>query len=106
MPFLQFSDTSFKEPVPKFKAAFAHSEHMTVAHWIVDKDAVLPEHSHVHEQIVNVIDGEFELNIAGESRVLSRGFVAVIPSNVVHSGRALTECRIIDAFYPVREDYR
>ncbi len=106
MPFLEFSDTSFKEILPKFKAAFAHSEHMTVAHWIVGKDAVLPEHSHIHEQIVNVVEGEFELNIGEESRVLSRGRVAVIPSNVVHSGRALTECLIIDAFYPVREDYR
>jgi quercetin dioxygenase-like cupin family protein len=106
MPFIELSDSMFKEPAPKFKAAFVHSGHMTLAHWIVERGAVLPEHSHVHEQVVNVIEGEFEMNIAGESKVLSRGLVAVIPSNVIHSGKALTECRIIDAFYPVREDYR
>lgn len=26
--------------------------------------------------------------------------------HVPHSGRALTDCRVIDVFYPVREDYR
>ena len=106
MPFIELSDSMYREPAPNFKAAFVHSGHMTLAHWIVEKGGILPEHSHVHEQVVNVIDGEFELNIAGESRVLSRGVVAVIPPDAVHSGKALTECFIIDAFYPVREDYR
>ena len=106
MPFIELSDLKLKEPAPGFKAAFVHSELMTVARWTVDREAVLPEHAHVHEQIVNVIEGVFELTIDGETRVLSRGWVAVIPSNAVHSGRALTDCYIIDIFSPVREDYK
>jgi quercetin dioxygenase-like cupin family protein len=37
---------------------------------------------------------------------LKPGEVAVIASNVPHSGKALTKCYIIEAFHPVREDYR
>jgi len=42
----------------------------------------------------------------GESRVLDPGVVAVIPPSVGHSGKALTACRLIGVFHPVREDYR
>ena len=106
MPFIELTDSSYREIVPGFLAGIVHSEQMTVIHWKASKDAVLPEHSHIHEQIVNVIEGEFELDIAGESQLLSRGRVAVIPSGALHSGRALTECFIVDIFHPVREDYR
>ena len=34
------------------------------------------------------------------------GQVFVIPPDVPHSGRALTRCRVLDVFAPVREDYR
>ena len=30
----------------------------------------------------------------------------MIPPNAVHSGRAVTELRLMDVFSPVREDYR
>jgi quercetin dioxygenase-like cupin family protein len=36
---------------------------------------------------------------------MKTGSVAVIPSNARHSGKAVTACRILDVFYPLREDY-
>jgi quercetin dioxygenase-like cupin family protein len=104
--YVTLNDLKEIEPVPGFKGRFVHSDHMTLAYWNVAAGAVLPQHAHVHEQITNLIEGEFEMTVAGEVKVLRPGEVAVIPSNVPHSARALTQCRIIDAFYPVREDYR
>jgi quercetin dioxygenase-like cupin family protein len=49
---------------------------------------------------------EFELTIDDETQVLGPGTVTQIPGNAVHSGKALTDCRILDVFAPVREDYR
>ena len=66
----------------------------------------LPEHSHPHDQITNIIEGEFELTVDGVPEILSAGHYRVIPPDVVHSGRSITVCRIIDVFSPVREDYR
>jgi len=106
MPFYSIDESVFRERAPGFKAAFAHSGHITVAHWITEAGAVLPQHSHAHEQIVNVVEGKFELQIGDESVVLGRDTVAVIPPDVVHYGRALTACRIIDVFYPIREDFK
>jgi quercetin dioxygenase-like cupin family protein len=44
--------------------------------------------------------------VGGEARVTSPGAVAIIPPHVPHSGRAITDCRVIDVFYPTRDDYR
>jgi quercetin dioxygenase-like cupin family protein len=46
------------------------------------------------------------MTVDGQTQILTPGMVAAIPGNVPHSGRALTNCRIIDVFYPIREDYQ
>ena len=95
-----------KQPVDGAQVRFVHSENMTMAYWQFEAGADLPEHSHPHEQISNVMGGSFELTIDGERFDLEAGSVVVIPPNAIHSGRAITGCYVIDVFYPVRDDYR
>jgi len=89
-----------------FTARMIHTDNMTVAFVEVEAGAELPEHAHVHEQVTNLLEGEFEFVLGGETLHLKPGQSVVIPSNVPHSGRALTFCRILDVFQPVREDFR
>ena len=105
MGFQDLKNIKEKEIVPGYRAQFIHSENLTLAYWDVDPGAELPEHSHPHEQIANVLEGKFELTVGGEKRVLEPGMVAVIPSQVPHGGKAITACRLLDVFHPVREDY-
>ncbi|MBW2974399.1 cupin domain-containing protein [Candidatus Woesearchaeota archaeon] len=105
MPFRNLKEIEEKEIIPGYRARFIHSQNMTLAYWDIDKEAPLPEHSHPHEQAANILEGRFELKIGNESRILEPGDVAVIPPNIKHSGKAITRCRILDVFYPVREDY-
>ena len=72
----------------------------------VEAGAALPRHSHPHEQVVNMLEGEFELVVDGTPHRLKAGDVLAIPGDAPHSGRALTRCRILDVFHPIREDYR
>lgn len=95
-----------KEIIPGFFGRMIHSESMTMAYWRIDKDASLPEHSHPHEQVVNLLAGEFTLVLDGTPISMTQGDVLVIPSNVPHSGFANSECRILDVFSPPRDDYR
>ena len=98
-------DLKSKEIIPGFSGQFIHGEKMTMADWTVEKGAVLPEHSHVHEQISRVVEGEFEMTIETETFVLKPGMVVTIQSNATHSGVALTNCKIIDIFSPSRPEY-
>ena len=106
MPVRSFDDLNRSEKMPGYLGAFLHGENMTVTNWEVEAGAEFPEHSHPHEQISVVTDGEFELTLDGETEVLRPGRIAVIPPKTPHSGRAVTECEIIDVFSPVREDYQ
>jgi hypothetical protein len=61
--------------------------------------------AHLHEQISTMQQVKFQLAINGVTKILEEG-VAVIPSNTKYSGIALTDCKLLDIFYPVREDYK
>lgn len=62
-----------------------------------------PMHVHEEEQIVVVLEGEFQFQIDDEVRTMRVGDVAVIPSWVPHGARTIdTSCREIDVFNPPR----
>jgi quercetin dioxygenase-like cupin family protein len=101
-------DWEAREPrtvIPGFHGRFVHSTTMTFVLWKIDAGAILPPHTHPHEQVVHQFEGELEVTVEGVTTVLKAGMVAVVPPHALHSGRALTDCRTMDAFYPRREDY-
>jgi quercetin dioxygenase-like cupin family protein len=106
MNHIKLDDQSPREIMPGFFGKLVHSDNMTFAHWEIKAGAALPEHAHFHEQVVNVVSGEFELVVDGETRLLKPHHVVCIPANARHSGKAITDCYIIDVFYPIRDDYR
>jgi unsaturated pyranuronate lyase len=85
---------------------YAHGAKLTFGYVEIKAGSRLPEHQHPHEQITFVIDGQLDMIIGGKPYSLTAGMYYVIASNVPHSAFAATECKIIDAFSPVREDYR
>lgn len=38
------------------------------------------------------------MTLQGETKVLKAGDVAIIPFNEIHSGKALTDCQLLDVF--------
>ena len=106
MGFFNIDTLKERNLLPGVNVRFFHTDNMTVAYWIFEKGAEIPKHSHPHEQVTHVIDGSFELTIGNKSAQIKRGKAASIEPNTPHFGKAITQCYIIDVFYPVREDYR
>lgn len=104
--FRSFSDIGIKEIAPGFFSKLIHTDTNTFNFIDVKAGCSVPYHQHVHEQSSFVIEGIFEFNIDGVIKQLDSSKFVVIPSNVWHSGKAITDCRLIDIFSPVREDYR
>jgi quercetin dioxygenase-like cupin family protein len=95
-----------REVFSGFIGRFIHTDNMTFAYWEIKKGSALPEHSHLHEQVVNMLEGEFEITLEGKATKLSPGMILPISSHAKHAGRAITDCKILDVFYPIREDYK
>ena len=88
------------------KGRYIHTENSTIGFVEIEKGAILPKHSHFHEQTTQIIEGKLEMVIGGETKILEPGMFTIIPSNVSHSAVALTDCLVTDTFCPVREDYK
>jgi quercetin dioxygenase-like cupin family protein len=70
-------------------------------------DALLPRHSHPHEQLGIVLEGALSLIVDGVEHRLGPNEAYVIPGGVEHAARSGPDgCRAIDVFVPAREDYR
>ena len=64
-------------------------------------------HSHPHEQLGLLLEGELEFTIGGQTRRVTPGEMWRIPGGVVHSAVAGNRrVRALDAFCPIREDYK
>jgi quercetin dioxygenase-like cupin family protein len=106
MSLVQLDQLPVREIFPGLRARLIHSDRVSHSWVDVDAGATFPEHHHPHEQIVSVLAGELELVVEGVTHRLTPGVVCVIPPNARHSGRGVTACKVLDAFAPVRDDYR
>ncbi len=106
MPFIEIEKLPTKEIFPGFKGRCIHTGTMSFMYWTVQAGAPVPAHSHLHQQVAQVLKGSFELTVDGQTTILQPGIIAVIPPHAVHSGKAITECELVDVFYPEREDYK
>ena len=95
-----------KELAKGIRGRYFHTNSTTIGFVDIDKGAILPAHSHMHEQTTQITEGQLEMTIGGITQILEPGVITLIPSNVVHSAKALTDCKVVDIFSPVREDYK
>ncbi len=100
-------DRPAKELIPGINAKTFWGEKMLAAVVDLDANARLPRHSHPHEQLGIVIEGQIEFIIASEKKVLGPGEVYVIPGGGEHEARTFDQpVKVLDVFSPVREEYK
>lgn len=103
---MNLKDIPNKEIMPGYHGKLVHGKKISWVFWTVEKDAEVPIHQHHHEQIMHVVEGEFEFTLGANTKLYYPGDVVVIPSNTPHGGKALTACKLMDVFSPAREEYK
>ena len=92
---------------PGVTAKIAPGEKMMLSLVTLAPDAVVPTHSHPHEQMGMIVSGMLEFTIEGETRMLSENEMYLVPGGVPHAVKAGPGGAIaLDAFSPPREEYR
>jgi quercetin dioxygenase-like cupin family protein len=105
--YLQQADCSRHTIFPGVDIFTAAGENLMISIVELQPNSVVEPHSHPHEQMGILLEGEFTFTIGGHTKKITPGEIWRIPSNVVHSvvnGPKFSKA--IDVFCPVREDYR
>jgi quercetin dioxygenase-like cupin family protein len=89
-----------------FDVRFISTDNISVAFNEVAAGAEVPLHQHVHETIDILQEGEMEMTIGNDTIRMTAGTVVKVPSNVPHSAKILKASKVINIFYPVREDFK
>jgi len=105
MPFVDTSNLRVIERLPGWHGRYFHSPSMTFAHYDFARGSSIHEHFHPQEEVYEVIEGELEVTIDGVTQIARAGTVAIVPSNVPHSVKALTDGRAIIVAYPLRHEF-
>lgn len=74
--------------------------------FFLQREAVVPPHSHKNDQVGYVIFGQVEMMVGDETRIINPGDSYAIPGGITHSARAIIDSLVMDAFSPPRDDYR
>ncbi|MEA3338878.1 MAG: cupin domain-containing protein [Chloroflexota bacterium] len=107
MPFFTVNELPATEMLPGVTRRVVYLEHAMMTFFHFEPGSVVPEHSHPHEQIAYVVQGAMEFTLGGETRVLQAGEGACCPPNVPHGAIILDEPTVaLDAWYPLREEYK
>jgi len=105
--FLDFPK-AFKEvePVPGWKIHVFAGERLSFSRMTLKPDTEAAMHTHSNEQMGIILEGQFEMKIGDETRLLGKGDMYHVASNINHGG--FTHARgaqILDVFSPPR-DYK
>src|SRR5262245_22925681 len=102
MPFVDTRALPEHERRPGWRGRVFHSPNMTFATWRFAAGASIHEHSHSQEEVWQVLEGELEISIGGETMRAVPGMAAIVPADTPHKVVALSDGVAIVADWPVR----
>jgi len=76
-----------------------------MAEFKLEEGAILPRHTHPHEQTDSLVSGRIDLTIGDVTHQAVPGDSWCIPGDVEHNAVAHENYVTVDVFSPVREEY-
>jgi quercetin dioxygenase-like cupin family protein len=90
---------------PLIGRQFVVGRDVMVARVLMKKGAIVPEHSHMNEQVTYILAGALKFWIDGREIVVHEGEVLTIPPDMPHKAEALEDTVDLDVFNPPRADW-
>jgi quercetin dioxygenase-like cupin family protein len=100
-----WSEIPVEQMNPQVTRQVLHGSSITIARLGIAKGGSVPTHSHINEQVMNIISGRLKVIVGGAEMVLQGGQSLVIAPDIPHSVEALEDTVAVDVFSPAREDW-
>lgn len=104
--FLKKTTEGYIPAIEKIKMkTLSYGEKTLMSEFRMRKGALLPEHSHPHEQTGYLISGKIKLTIGEQTYSVGPGDSWTIHGGMKHQAEIEEDSVAIEVFSPVREDY-
>ena len=95
------------ELFPGFLVRAVSGYRLMFCHVTLQPHSEHPLHSHPQEQMGIILEGEFEMTVGDETKLLKKGDIYLAPPNVMHGGVTRTEQTfILDTVSPPIEELK
>ncbi|HZQ23919.1 MAG TPA: cupin domain-containing protein [Terriglobales bacterium] len=102
---IPWSTVPIEQLNPLLQRHFVVGRDIMVARVLMKQGCIVPEHSHINEQVTYILDGALKFWIDGREIVVGAGEVLTIPPNMPHKAEALEDTVDLDVFSPPRADW-
>ncbi len=102
---LRWKDVEREHLNPLLDRQMITGEQIMLARVYLKKGSVVPEHSHLNEQVTYILEGTLRFWIDGKVIDVHAGEVLCIPPHMPHKAEALEDCVDLDVFTPPRADW-
>jgi len=83
----------------------SYGESLMLCEVALEAGAVVPSHTHAHEQISYVVSGQVVFTIGDDTITLSAGTSCVMLPDAPHSVVCNQDALVLDVFTPLRDDF-
>lgn len=89
-----------------YRKTLIYNDDMMLCHFFLEKNSIVPLHSHKEHQIGYIIKGKLQFFTENEEFIAKEGDSYVFESNEKHGAKILKNSEVIDVFSPSRDDYK
>ena len=105
MPIVDVTSLKVIERLPGWRGRYFHTATMTFARYDFERGTTIHEHLHPAEEVYEVLEGELKITIDGVPHTARPGVTAIVPANVRHAVKALSNGRVIVIDHPARREF-
>ena len=102
---LRWGEVELETLNPLLQRQLVVGHNLMLTRVLLKKGCIIPEHSHVNEQLSYILEGALKFWIDGREIVVHAGEVLTIPPHMPHKAEALEDTVDLDIFHPPRADW-
>ncbi|HTF29023.1 MAG TPA: cupin domain-containing protein [Flavitalea sp.] len=104
--FISFGKMALREVMTGTFAGSLESENLTIAYTDMKAGVEVPLHHHPEEAVDIIMEGELEMQVGEAVNLLTHGMISIVPSNMPHRAKAISNCKVITILHPRRSDLK
>jgi quercetin dioxygenase-like cupin family protein len=105
LKYLRWGEVELETLNPLLQRQLVVGHNVMLTRVLLKKGCIIPEHSHVNEQLSYILEGALKFWIDGQEIVVHAGEVLTIPPNMPHKAEAVEDTVDLDIFHPPRRDW-